>query len=144
VIKERKCTVKDMKVKEQFIEMRAQGLSFNAIAEKLQVSKSTLIEWSRELELEISNMRSLELEALQEQYFISKKKRVELFGEQVRAIKAELDTRDLQDVSTEKLYGIMVKLMELLKAEEAPVKFRVKESLMDMLHDPMTVSTWQP
>lgn len=114
---------KDQAVKYQFIELRAQGKSFNAIATELSVSKNTLIDWSRELEIEISNLKAIELEALQEQYFIAKKQRIELFGEQVKNIKAELDTRELKDVPTDKLYGIFFKLLEVLNEEAAPVSF---------------------
>lgn len=135
---------KDNTVKQQFIEMRAKGLSFNTIAKELGVSKNTLIEWSREYENDINNLKTIELEALQEHYLISKKKRIELFGEQAKAIIAELDSRGLKDVPTEKLYGILFKTTELLKAEETPITLSVIESRTDELMRTMEnkVTTW--
>jgi orotate phosphoribosyltransferase-like protein len=56
--------MKDLAVKEQFVELRARGWSFDRIAKELKVSKQTLINWSRELVLEISNRRAIERESL--------------------------------------------------------------------------------
>ncbi len=50
-----------------FIEMRTNGQSYNSIAKKLKVSKSTLIKWSREFRNEINNAKALELESLREE-----------------------------------------------------------------------------
>ena len=49
----------DEATKHQFIECRASGMSFDRIAEKLKVSKPTLINWSRDSSLEIQNLKAL-------------------------------------------------------------------------------------
>ena len=46
--------MKDQKLKEEFLVLRAQGLSFEKIAKQLKVSKQTLINRSREFRYEIS------------------------------------------------------------------------------------------
>lgn len=71
--------MKDLKIKEKFIQMRAKGLSFDKIAEEVGVTKTTLITWSKELKIEIANMRTIELDSLLEQYYISKQQRIETF-----------------------------------------------------------------
>ena len=48
--------MKDQKLKEEFLVLRVQGLSFEKIAGQLKVSKQTLINWSREFRYEISNI----------------------------------------------------------------------------------------
>jgi len=48
--------MKEQTVKERFLALRAQGLSFEKIARQLKVSKQTLINWSREFRYEISNL----------------------------------------------------------------------------------------
>src|SRR5262245_2586469 len=46
----------------QFIELRSQGLSLSRIAEQLNVSKRTLVDWNRAHQATIDSLRALELE----------------------------------------------------------------------------------
>lgn len=116
--------MKSMEQKERFIELRAQGKSFNSIAEEMKVAKNTLISWSREYEMEIGNMKAMELDALQEQYFISKKRRLEVLGERITALKTELEQRDLKEIPTKDLYALFLRYVEMAAAEEVPVKLQ--------------------
>jgi len=61
-----------MELQAEFIELRAKGWSYRRIARKLRVSKSTLANWSQELEEEIASLKAMELEGLFEQYFLLK------------------------------------------------------------------------
>lgn len=56
--------MKDNKTKQRFIEFRAAGCSFDNIAKQLNVAKSTLIDWSKEFEYEVANLKAIELESL--------------------------------------------------------------------------------
>jgi len=116
--------MKDIDTKERFILLRAQGKSFKKIAEQLKVSKQTLINWSKEFETEILNLKAIELEALQEKYYQSREKRIELFGERLRAIRDELGKRDLSEVSTEKLLLLFVRFASVIKVEYIQPDFR--------------------
>ena len=49
-----------LETKEKFIELRAKGWSFDKIAKELGKAKQTLINWSKELEDEIDNLKALE------------------------------------------------------------------------------------
>jgi len=124
--------MKDMETKEKFIELRAQGWSLSKIAHKLNVSKQTLVQWSKELAEHIANLKAIELEALQERYCLFKKSRIKLFGEQVRAIRKELENRKLADISTERLLELLIKYINVLKLEEVNVEevFREPEERM--------------
>ena len=109
--------MKSQDLKNHFIELRAQGLSYDKISQELNVSKQTLINWSKELRDKIANLRAIEIEVLQEKYFMTKKGKIELFGEQIEKIKKELATRDLEDISSEKLTDMIMKYYSLLKDE---------------------------
>jgi len=102
--------MKDNSVKEKFVELRASGMSFDKISKELNVSKQSLITWVKEFETEIGNLRKIELEFLQEKYFMLKNQRIELFGEKLKAIKGELDKRDLSEVPTAGLYDLFLKI----------------------------------
>jgi transcriptional regulator with XRE-family HTH domain len=98
--------MKDNETKERFLELRAQGLTLAAIAEKLGVSKTTLVNWQRNFEEEIDNLRALELEAMYDKYHLSTRKRVEFFGNTLSRIQQELETRELSEIPTEKLFAM--------------------------------------
>jgi transcriptional regulator with XRE-family HTH domain len=98
--------MKDDETKERYLELRAQGLTLAAIAEKLSVSKTTLVNWQRNFEEEIDNLRALELEAMYDKYHLSTRKRVEFFGNTLSRIQCELETRELSEIPTEKLFAV--------------------------------------
>jgi transcriptional regulator with XRE-family HTH domain len=111
-----------LELKGQFIELRAKGLSYAKIAKKLQVSKSTLANWSSELEGEIASLRAMELEALYERYFLAKEGRIRLLGGQLKAIQEELSKRKLDQVSTDKLLDLELRVFQALKEEYTEVR----------------------
>jgi transposase len=53
--------MENQKTKEQFIQLRAQGVSYSNISKKIGKSKQTLIDWGKELEEEIRNLKAIEL-----------------------------------------------------------------------------------
>lgn len=86
------------------------------------------------------------MESLQEQYYISKKARIEIIGDQTKKLKEELMQRDLKDISTEKLYDIFLKYMQWLKQEEVEPFFqRQKEDdVEDIINNTLTtVERWK-
>ena len=124
--------MKDTETKTRFVELRAQGLSFAKIAEEIGVSKQSLIAWSKDLRLEIENLKQIELEALREKYYLTTKKRLELFGEKLEAVKTELDRRSFEDVPTDKLFDILLKLEKALGHERKTIQFITEGIDFDM------------
>jgi transcriptional regulator with XRE-family HTH domain len=98
--------MKDTKTKERFMELRGQGLPLAKIAAEIGVSKTTLINWDRDLKEEIDNLKAVELEALYDKFYLSTRKQVEFFGDILSRIQRELETRELSDVPTEKLFAM--------------------------------------
>ena len=112
--------------KSRFILLRAKGNSYARIAGELGVSKGTLINWSAELEAEIAQARSVELEALQEEYYLLKEGRIRLLGEQLKTIQAEIGKRDLSKIKTEKLMELLLRYFGELKEEHVKTGQRTK------------------
>jgi len=117
--------------KERFIEMRAQGYSFDRIAKELGRAKQTLIDWSRELQEEIANLKALELEALYEKYYLLKENRIQSFGEMLTKLRKELDKRNLSDIPTEKLLELLLKYNTLVKEDYIEPVFRTSQEIQD-------------
>jgi len=114
-------------LKRDFVLLRARGLSFAKIANELPVSKATLVSWSKELEDEIARLKAIELEALYEEAHLLKRGRIELLSEQLRALQEELAQRDLEDVSTDKLLDLWLRVYGEMREEYIEPVFSAPE-----------------
>ena len=117
--------------KERFIELRAQGWSFDKIAKELGKAKQTLIDWSRELQDEIANRKAMELDTLYEKYYLHKANRRQTFGELLTRIREEIAGRDLTDVPTEKLLDLYIKYSDKVKEEVVDPKFKTSQEIYE-------------
>jgi len=119
----------DLNTKNKFIELRSKGHSFNYIAKEINKSKQTLINWSKDFEEEIANLKGIELETLFEACFVLKEQRIKLLASNLKLVEEELDKRDLKDVSTEKLIDIAMKNISMLKNEYIEPIFKSEEDI---------------
>ena len=120
-----------IEVKQRFIELRAQGMSFDKIAQELGKAKQTLIDWSKELQEEIANYKALELEALYESYYLLKETRLKQFGGIVNKLTEELQKRNLSDVPTDKLLDLYLKYSDKAKEEIIEPRFKTSEEIRE-------------
>jgi intein-encoded DNA endonuclease-like protein len=109
--------MENQKTKEQFIELRAQGVSYSNISKEIGKSKQTLIDWGKELEEQIRNLKAIELEAIYEKYFLLKEARLQSFGIVTQRIRQEIESRDFSDIPTEKLLDLFLKYNSIIKQE---------------------------
>lgn len=87
-----------------FIEKRVlEGKSFDTIANELEVSKRTCVNWNIELEDEILELENIEKQKLIEVYKLSQKCRIEYLGELHQRLVKELNKRDFESLSIDKL-----------------------------------------
>ena len=114
----------DNKTKQRFIELRAKGLSFDKIAKELKKSKPTLIDWSREFKEEIANLKALELEALQEEHYLSIKARLQSQAIIYNKLREEAESRDFSEIPTDKLLDLLFKQEKRLHDEHIEPQFR--------------------
>ena len=134
--------MKDQETKSKFVELRAKGWSFDRIANELEISKRILIKWGKELELDIRNLKAIELESLQERFYMRKAQRIELFGEKLQAVKSELDKRDLSQLPTDKLFDLFIKYANVLNSEARETVFRGTDpNALDNIGNDVT---WRP
>jgi len=104
-----------LEIKQRFIELRAKGYSFDKIAKELGKAKQTLLDWSKDLDLEIAQAKALELETLYESYSLYKEARIKTLGEILLKLKSEIDQRDLTDLPTDKLLDLFLKYEGVVK-----------------------------
>ena len=106
-----------------FIELRAQGLSYAAISEKINVSKPTLLGWANEFDYLIKEQRACELQALLDRYNVAKMARVDTFAKLLSAVQSEIDgvikDKMLGSIPVEKLLAMALSLDKRLQDEVA-------------------------
>ncbi len=121
---------KTLDEKQQFIELRAKGYSFDKIAGELNISKPTLIDWSRDDDVsnDILNLKALAIDELQEKYLMTKSHRISTFGEVLARAKDELSKRDLSLLPTDKLINLTIKLSDTLRQDETEIELIGEES----------------
>jgi len=124
-----------LEIKQRFIELRAKGYSFDKIAKELGKAKQTLIDWSKELQEEIANLKALELESLYEKHYLLKETRLQTFGDILSRLQDELKGRKLSDIPTEKLLELLLKYNSLVNEEYIEPVFKSSEELEDERRD---------
>ena len=133
----------DEKTIQRFIELRSQGWTYARLGTELNVSKPTLIGWSRKHQFQIQNLKAIELEALREKWLASTAERVNALGEQLRRVEAELARRNVKDLSTAQLYRLARSLRRQIEEATGPMRFTtpVSEIPSGEYHD--QVQDWQ-
>ena len=128
---------------QRFIELRAQGWSYARLMAELNVSKPTLIAWSRKHQFQIQNLKAIELEALAEKWLASTTDRVNALGEQLRKVEAVIGQRDVGELSTPQLYALARSLCRQISQATGTTKFTVpiNEIPADEYHE--QVQDWQ-
>lgn len=134
---------KTLDERQQFIELRAKGYSFQKLSDELGISKPTLIEWSKNSDIsrDIQNQRTLLVDYLQERYAITRRHRIALFGEFLEKAKGELNKRDMSDIPTDRLITMVIKLSDTLKADETELELMGAVELQPIVLGEQT--TWK-
>lgn len=111
-----------LETRHRFIELRAKGFSFDKISSELNVHKHTLIDWSKQLEQDITTHRAVELEQLYDSFLLVKEQRLKLLGRIFSKLQAEIERRDFAQLQTDKLLEILIKYDTQIREElQAPM-----------------------
>ena len=101
-----------------FVMQRAQGKSFDKIADDLGISKQTLIKWQGEMFAQIREQEFYEVQAITEAYAVTRRQRFDATARTLGAVLAELarrvDTDQLADMATDKLVNLALVLEKRL------------------------------
>jgi len=101
-----------------FVMQRAQGKSFDKIADDLGITKQTLIKWQGELFAQIREQEFYEIQLITEAYAVTRRQRFDATAKTLGAVLAELarrvDTDQLADMATDKLVNLALVLEKRL------------------------------
>ena len=101
-----------------FVMQRAQGKSFDKIADDLGITKQTLIKWQGELFAQIREQEFYEIQLITEAYAVTRRQRFDATAKTLSAVLAELarrvDTDQLAEMPTDKLVNLALILEKRL------------------------------
>jgi len=101
-----------------FLLLRANGLSYDKISQKLNTHKTTLIAWSKLLENEIKDLQFINLQQLKEEYKHTTTERYKRLLQYLTKIDKAIEKVELEKVSIKDLFLIRNDLMlEINKIE---------------------------
>ncbi len=109
--------MKDETTKEKFIQLRAEGYSFDRIGKEISVSKPTLMKWEGELKTKISEATFIRYMALAEEFQIVKQERIKRLAKLLRKVEVELEKRTFGNVTDDKLLAIALTVQERIAGE---------------------------
>jgi chemotaxis regulatin CheY-phosphate phosphatase CheZ len=107
----------------QFLQLRADGLSFDKIAAKLKVSKQTLIQWSKLFASEINDLKFQSLADLKEQYKFNQRAKYEQLLKHLEKIDKSIEAADLSTASIKELIQVRNDIAGQLERIEAKTSF---------------------
>ncbi len=119
----------DTNKENEIITLRARGVSFAKIAEEVGVAKQTTVDVCKKNREKVAALKALELEQLYEEQRITSQERITAHASLMRRIRQEIDSRDLADISTDKLIDLYLKQSAALKEELIEPEFRSTEDI---------------
>lgn len=128
---------------QRFIALRAQGLSYARLQAELNVSKPTLIAWSRQHQFQIQNLKAIELEALGEKWLATTTDRVNALGEQLRQVETVLRQRDVGELTTPQLHTLARSLRRQIESATRSPGFTVPANEIPAAEYHEQVHDWQ-
>lgn len=134
----------DEKTVQRFIELRVQGWPFTRIAAELNVSKNTLISWSRKHEHDIANLRAIEREHRLNQLLASSEERINKLAAQLNTAEVELAKRDITSLSTGRLLSLVESLHSRIRREAGPVQFVTSVDAIPENEYADRIHVWKP
>ena len=109
--------MKPQEAKNQYILLRAEGKSYDAIAHELHISKSTCSKWEQELGREIALQKAEQLKSLYESYYMTREARIKKLGGTLENIEDALGAADLTQMQPRELLDYKLKYTAALKEE---------------------------
>lgn len=103
--------------KKEYINLRAQGKSYQYICDTLHVSKGTCSAWEKELKEQIDELKKAQLAELAETYGMAKEARIKRLGDTLNKINDALSKIPFDAIDPSKLLDFKLKYAQALKEE---------------------------
>lgn len=122
----------NLDIKSEVVKLRGLDYSFDAIATKVGVSKPKVMDICSEFDGEISTVRQGKLNATVEDLSYATQHRSDLYRELVGKLHTEISSRDITEVSTDRLFAMLERTERSLSAIEQRTMLRDGDPFADM------------
>lgn len=132
---------------DKFLELRLQGKTYHQISQELGVSKTALIEWSKDEKIseKIEIERLARIQELTRKLQLYREARICRIGEMNNKMLEELEARDYSQVPTERLLQMVLKNLQYLESIIPPPKtFEDTNPFLSGLMTPPNKFTFDP
>ena len=107
----------ETKKKKQFIHLKGEGVSYDKIAKKINVSKPTLIKWNSEYAYYISKLKEIHFIELLEQYRMTKEMRIQYLSKELQKAWGQFDKATYDGMNKKEIIQVIEKLHKILSEE---------------------------
>jgi len=114
----------------EFITLRANGETFDSIAQKLNKAKSTLIAWSKLYETDINDMVFLSMQQLKEEYKHTQRQKYKQLLEHLAKVDKAISSMDLSKATIKDLILVRNDIQNSLDNLEKNTRFK-KTNLLE-------------
>ena len=128
--------------KNEFLSLRAQGLSFDKISEKLKINKKTLIRWNKDKINEINSLKESAFESMMESLQVSTQNRVKMLADELNKINSALTNRNYNNYRVTELLNYKMKVISELSKFDSDFKSFLKRDAEECKLD--DISNLQP
>lgn len=105
------------KLESEYVRLRLEGQSIQALSDSLYVVESQCILWEQAHKKEIEQMQFLQTGKLINEKRLTRVNRIETMSKILEKINSEIDKRDFSDIPTDKLIVLGMKMNEFIKVE---------------------------
>lgn len=121
----------EVDVKLKIVELRAKGLSIAKVAEELGIAKQTVVDVCKDNKEEVASLYAVQLEQLYESERITATERIKALSTLASKIRAELESRELSDVPTDKLVDLYLKTLSAVDGAVIEPTFKSTQELKE-------------
>jgi hypothetical protein len=121
----------DSETKLKIVELRSKDWSIARIAKSLKLGKQTVVDTVKEMRDEIATLQAVQLDALYEAESLSVSARIKRLSALLGKLQAELESRSLADVPTEKLLDLYLKTASTLESSVVAPIFKSSQEIED-------------
>jgi transposase len=118
--------MKDQETIEKFIQLRAEGKSFDKIVKLIKVSKPTLIGWERKYETRIEDLKAIRYEQILEKYKLTQEDRLTRLAKELKLAWESFEQKGYESLSKREIMLIIMRLEQSLKKEPAMIAMAKK------------------
>jgi len=114
--------MKDQKTKDKFIELRAEGLSYNKISKKIRTSKPILVKWNDDFNDQIKKLKNERFIETLEKYKVTREQRISRLSNALDKAWNEFDRKNFKDLSKKELLQMITQINKQLSEETDKLK----------------------